>query len=269
MHLMYVDESGDPGLGEGSSARYIRVGVVVHGWKWREVDERIRTFKLTRGLNWDAEIRANDIRRGHNAFARMPATERLTLLQNLLETVAREMPAVSLIGVCIHKHNVDTTKKERLSNPAVRSIELLLESYNNFLSRQRDRCGIVVLDELEARHDANIRISRTTCGDSATTLMVGESSRARFFCHRGVRICSNWPMYAQTFCSGVTGGTSEAFRNGLSSRTNSGFGNGLNHKKSGQGGRNPCQSHSCGCLGRSGYSIGENRQKPVRSPPVP
>ena len=157
MHLMYVDESGDPGFGVGSSARYVRGGVVVHGWKWREVDERIRSFKLTRGLNWDAEIRANDIRRGHNAFAEMPAAERQTLLEDLLETLAREMPDVSLIGICIHKHNVDTTRRERFSNPAVRSIELLLENYNSFLASQRDRCGIVVLDELEAKHDASIR----------------------------------------------------------------------------------------------------------------
>ena len=37
MHMMYVDESGDPGFGSGSSDRYVRVGAIVHagsGGQW-------------------------------------------------------------------------------------------------------------------------------------------------------------------------------------------------------------------------------------------
>lgn len=157
MHLMYVDESGDPGFGKGASPRYVRAGVIVHGWKWKVVDERIRAFKRTRGLDWRDEIRANDIRRGHNAFRNKPPEERQTLLEDLLDTIGRESPEISVIGACIHKHNVDTSRRERLSNPVVRSIEMLLETYNKFLGSQRDHCGIVVLDECEAKNDANIR----------------------------------------------------------------------------------------------------------------
>ena len=157
MHMMFVDESGDPGFGKGASDRYVRAGVIVHGWKWKGVDERIRAFKVTRGLDWRDEIRANDIRRGHNAFRDKPPAERQTFLEDLLDTIGRESPELSMIGVCIHKHMVDTSRRERLVNPVVRSIELLLESYNAFLGRQTDRCGIVILDECEASNDANIR----------------------------------------------------------------------------------------------------------------
>ena len=157
MHMMFVDESGDPGFGKGASDRYVRAGVIVHGWKWKGVDERIRAFKVTRGLDWRDEIRANDIRRGHNAFRDKPPAERQTFLEDLLDTIGRESPELSMIGVCIHTHMVDTSRRERLVNPVVRSIELLLESYDKFLDSQRDHCGIVVLDECEAKNDANIR----------------------------------------------------------------------------------------------------------------
>ena len=157
MHMMFVDESGDPGFGKGASARYVRAGVIVHGWKWKGVDERMRAFKITRGLDWRDEIRANDIRRGHNAFRGKSPAERQTLLEDLLDTLGRESPELSMIGVCIHKHLVDRARRERLSNPVIRSIELLLESYNEFLGSQKDQCGIVVLDECEAKNDANIR----------------------------------------------------------------------------------------------------------------
>ncbi len=157
MHLMYVDESGDPGFSDGSSTQFVRVGVVVHGWQWRAVDERIRTFKLSRGLDWNTEIRATDIRRGRRAFSGRPRRERETLLVDLLDTIGRECPELVLIGVCIDKARVDRTRAARWSNPAVRSVELLLEAYTAYLGRQKDRCGIVVLDECEGSNDANIR----------------------------------------------------------------------------------------------------------------
>jgi hypothetical protein len=157
MHIMYVDEAGDPGYAKQSSIRYVRVGVIVHGWKWRDADERVSAFKRTRGLQWDDEIRASDIRRGKRAFAGRTPREREVLLGDFLETIGRELTWLSAIGVCINKDLVDSTRKERLTKPEVRSHELLLEEYSAFLAGQNDRCGIVVLDENEAKNDANLR----------------------------------------------------------------------------------------------------------------
>ena len=157
MHLMYVDESGDPGFHPQSSERYVRVGVVVHGWRWQSVDERITRFKITHGLTWKDEIRASDIRRRAGAFAKWKPIERAEFRVNLLDTIGRECDELSVFGICIHKHLVDQNRKERLSNPSVRSMELLLEAFNRFLQGQRDKCGIVILDECEASHDENLR----------------------------------------------------------------------------------------------------------------
>ena len=156
MHLMYVDESGDPGMDAGSE-RYVRVGVIVHASKWLQTDRVVAQFKRARNLEWSDEIRASDIKRGKEAFKTWAPAEREQFLDDLLDTISRELTHLSLIGVVIHKHLVDRERKERLSNPSPRSLELLLEEYNAFLQHQTYKSGIVVVDAGEAKKDANLR----------------------------------------------------------------------------------------------------------------
>ena len=66
MHMMFVDESGDPGYppsgnwqGWGGTRLFVRVGVIIHGWKWKTWHQRLFEFKHNRGLTWDAEIKAD------------------------------------------------------------------------------------------------------------------------------------------------------------------------------------------------------------------
>jgi|GEM_PF-6566484 len=68
MHLMYVDESGDTGFPKpgalfpdtgGPTRQFVRSGVIVHSWKWQQVDHAISQFKRARNMAWDAEIKAN------------------------------------------------------------------------------------------------------------------------------------------------------------------------------------------------------------------
>jgi len=139
MHMMFVDESGDPGYppggkwaGWGGSTHFARVGVIIHGWKWRAWNDRLRSFKSNRGLTWDAEIKASDIRYGGGAFVGWDKPRREFFLRNLMELVGGN-PDITLLGVVIDKRRVDTTKGDRMVKPEVRSLELLLERYNLFL----------------------------------------------------------------------------------------------------------------------------------------
>ena len=50
MHMMFVDESGDPGYPPGGkwrrwggSTHFARVGVIIHGWKWKAWHDRLTT----------------------------------------------------------------------------------------------------------------------------------------------------------------------------------------------------------------------------------
>jgi len=163
MYMMFVDESGDPGYPKDGkwhrwrgSTHFARVGVVIHGWKWRAWNGRLMQFKRNRGLTWDAEIRASDIRKGRGAFVGWDKDRRDFFLEDLAELIglARD---ITLLGVSIDKRSVDTTKKDRLVKPQIRSLELLLERYNLFLGDQKDKSGIVVLDATKEENDDNLR----------------------------------------------------------------------------------------------------------------
>lgn len=163
MHMMFVDESGDPGYPKdgnwkkwGGSTHFARVGVIIHGWKWKAWNDHLVAFKNTRGLTWDIEIKASQLRRGDGAFSGWHQGQRHSFLNDLLVMIGGNTD-ITLLGVVIDKRHVDTSKSDRLVKPEVRSLELLLERYNFFLDAQKDKSGIVVLDPTKEKSDDNIR----------------------------------------------------------------------------------------------------------------
>lgn len=164
MHLMYVDESGDCGYpasggfppNGGPTRLFVRGGVIVHGWRWMRIQDSMANFKTSHRLKWDAEIKATHLRAGKGAFAHWSPKDRRTFLLDLLDSVGREID-ISILVVVIDKESVDRQQRERFTNPAVRSLELLLEHYNQFLAEQKDKTGIVILDPVESSNDENLR----------------------------------------------------------------------------------------------------------------
>ena len=161
--MMFVDESGDPGyppnddwrIWSGSDS-YIRVGVIIHGWKWHAWHKSIANFKQTHGLTWDAEIKASDIRRGKKAFSGWSESRRNFFLHDFLKLLGSHQD-IHILGVGINKRLVDSKKSPRIANPAVRSLEFLLEMYHAFLGQTKDKSGIVVLDPVQEKSEDNLR----------------------------------------------------------------------------------------------------------------
>ena len=163
MHMLFVDESGDPGYppsgnwqGWGGTRLFARVGVIIHGWKWKAWHQRLHQFKHNRGLTWDAEIKANHIRQGKGAFVGWDQKRRAQFMADLCTLVGVNTD-ITLIGVVIDKTKIDVTRPDRTVKPEVRSLELLLERYNLFLDVQGDKAGIVVLDPVKESSDDNLR----------------------------------------------------------------------------------------------------------------
>jgi hypothetical protein len=161
--MMFVDESGDPGYPtDGNwtkwrgSKTYSRVGLIIHGWKWKAWNENLASFKRNRGLLWDAEIKASHLRRGQGAFVGWDEPRREQFIKDL-STIIGLNTDFTLIGVAIDKTKVTPGGNERMRKPDIRSLELLLERYNRFLHLQQDRAGIVVLDPTKDADDDNIR----------------------------------------------------------------------------------------------------------------
>ncbi len=163
MHMLFVDESGDPGYPKdgnwsrwGASKFFVRVGLIIHGWKWKAWNERLVSFKFNRGLMWDAEIKASHLRRGNGAFVGWDEGRRRLFLTDLARLIGANTD-ITLLGVAIDKTKIDPSQKDRLVKPEVRSLELLLERYNLFLGQQKDKCGIVILDPVKEQSDDNLR----------------------------------------------------------------------------------------------------------------
>lgn len=163
MHMMFVDESGDPGYPPtgnwsrwGGSKMFARTGLVIHGWKWKSWNERLKSFKFNRGLLWDAEIKASDLRRGEGAFIGWDLQKRQFFMNDLARLIGANAD-ITLLGVGIDKTKIDTSQPARMVKPQVRSLELLLERYNLFLEQQHDKCGVVILDPTKENNDDNLR----------------------------------------------------------------------------------------------------------------
>jgi len=153
MNMMFVDESGDPGLSGMGSKAFVRVGVVIHGWKWKAWNDRLKNFKRARNLRWDDEIKAAHLRKGSGVFAGLMEDARHAFMRDLTRLIGSN-PDVSILCVAIDKSLMKTGTK---ANPDVMSLEILLKEYNRFLGRQKDQNGIVILDPAEATKDDHLR----------------------------------------------------------------------------------------------------------------
>ena len=106
MHLMYVDESGDPGL-TGSPTRYfVLSGLVIHESDWHACLARMITFrqsmKLAFGLKLREEIHAAHFISSPGSLQRIKRNDRLTIIRHLADEVAK-LPSASIINVIVDK----------------------------------------------------------------------------------------------------------------------------------------------------------------------
>jgi hypothetical protein len=105
MYLMYVDESGDPGL-VGSPKNYFALsGLVIHESRWRDFVAQMKAFRNTmrtaHGLPVRTEIHASDyIKKA--PIKRMAPHVRLAVLRNLIDELAK-MNFVSVTNVIVDK----------------------------------------------------------------------------------------------------------------------------------------------------------------------
>lgn len=112
MYLMYVDESGDPGM-TGSPTRYFALsGVVLHELAWRQILDKLITFRrglrLRFGLKLVEEIHAAHFINSPGALVRIKRQDRLAILRHFADEIAA-MPELNVISVVVDKHGKPAT----------------------------------------------------------------------------------------------------------------------------------------------------------------
>jgi len=135
MFLMYVDESGDPGL-SGSPTRYfILSGIVIHETHWRGTLDRLlhfrRRMKASFGFPQTHEFHAAQMMaRTGKKLTHIPKHNRLTIIKSYVAEL-RQMPEISLINVVVDKQS-----KSAGCDVYELAWKALIQRFENALSRQ-------------------------------------------------------------------------------------------------------------------------------------
>jgi hypothetical protein len=93
MHLVYVDESGDPGTAVSSSRYFILCGLLVHHADWHDVRSQLNDLrerlKSMHGLSPDAEIHAAEFLSSSRNHLGLNQRQRIQCLLHLLGFLER------------------------------------------------------------------------------------------------------------------------------------------------------------------------------------
>lgn len=106
MFLMYVDESGDPGLVNSPTRYYVLSGLVLHELRWRPVLERLLAFRCglraQHGLKLREELHAAAMINKPGPLVRIKRHDRLAILRDFADTLAA-IPELNVINVVVDK----------------------------------------------------------------------------------------------------------------------------------------------------------------------
>jgi hypothetical protein len=106
MHLVYVDESGDPGINNSPTASYILSGLKIPAEHWHDAQARLLSFchrmRDRLGLKLSAEIHAAEFLGGAKTFLGLEPRQRLRVALWLLRELG-EVPGLSCHSVAYLK----------------------------------------------------------------------------------------------------------------------------------------------------------------------
>ncbi|HLP68655.1 MAG TPA: DUF3800 domain-containing protein [Rhizobium sp.] len=148
MYLMYVDESGDPGMGNSPTNYFALSGLVVHESRWRDLLNILVTFKKTmravHGLRVRQEIHASEFINSRAFDA--PRHVRLAILRNTIDEIAK-IDFVSITNVVVSKVGKPATYDvfQQAWLTLFQRFENTLK-YGNFPGGHTSDCGIVITD---------------------------------------------------------------------------------------------------------------------------
>ncbi len=107
MYLMYVDESGDPGIIGSRTDRYILTGLVIHELRWRDALDELIEFRrsIRQDYKWKVrdELHAQAMVNGRlSANAGVERNERFMILRRSLDWLASRSD-IGIITIIVEK----------------------------------------------------------------------------------------------------------------------------------------------------------------------
>jgi hypothetical protein len=150
MHIMYVDESGDPGIHKYGSPYFILSGLVVSQDEWQKYLERLKLFrkslKTRFGLLLKEEIHASELIRikKNQAYKKIRKTERINILKDYCRQIPIIFNTAKLINICLEKKDYSTSEEVQLT-----AWNRLIQRFDTYLKKVVNDKGIIISDDTD------------------------------------------------------------------------------------------------------------------------
>lgn len=106
MYLMYVDESGDCGIGASPTNYFVLSGIVIHELRWKDYLDQLIDFrkriKTKYGFYMRDEIHASQLINNPGKLSRIPRNDRLSIIRLFADELA-SMNDINIINIICDK----------------------------------------------------------------------------------------------------------------------------------------------------------------------
>lgn len=152
MHIMYVDESGDPGKSEYASKHFALSGLIIDANNWSKYLQRLKAFRKSLSglykLNQRTEIHASELIRINkiDGYRHIKKADRIRILRFYCEQIPIIFNDAKVINVYFLKSAFANSKEIHLT-----AWERLIQRFDTYLKKSVKDSGIVIADETNSR----------------------------------------------------------------------------------------------------------------------
>lgn len=150
MHILYVDESGDPGLHKYGSPYFILSGLIVADSEWNKYLSRLKklrkSIKDRYGLFLKEEIHAAELIRIKNidAYRKIRKSDRIKILREYCQQIPILFDNAKLINVCLKKENYSDSETIQLT-----AWNRIAQRFDTYLKKDVKDRGIIISDDTD------------------------------------------------------------------------------------------------------------------------
>ena len=157
MYLMYVDESGDPGVGLHCSPHFILSGLIVNQNEWDKYLLRLKAFrksiKAKYALNQRTEIHSTELIRINKLadYQKISKTNRINLLKDYCSEIPRIFDSAKIINICLLKSEfIETGEIQKVA------WQRLIQRFDTYLKKVANDKGIIISDDTDSQMLMNL-----------------------------------------------------------------------------------------------------------------
>lgn len=148
MHIMYVDESGDPGIHQYGSPFFILSGLIVPQDEWPKYLDRLKTLrrsiKSSYGLLLREEIHASELIRINKlkSYSAIKKSDRIQILRQYCSQIPVIFDTAKVINICLKKSDFSTAQDVQQT-----AWSRLIQRYDTYLKKSAKDKGMIIADE--------------------------------------------------------------------------------------------------------------------------